>query len=486
MNRKVLILANVGSRDVFYRGEEIKPAREQSEELLASFEQVSQDVQLPILLPGLKFIESLSFKYPELLERGGNAPRVGLFCTDQEDPRHRENDTVGFARIAEKKLPELFPNRSENKGLRLNQKRPVIIEVIRDNPARYDRMYRAYARFFTDNARLGASEETLCFVLASGGTPAMNAMLILHAVQHFGENCVQVYVPPGEEPVEMRVGKQIAEADARRKFDEALGGVQFRAAARIASDAFGGYREPACEYAEHRLAFDFREARDLCEKAVGMAEGGARDLLEDHAEVSGRLERGASNRSDQALLIEELFYNLEVKHESGEFVDVLGRTFRLAEALLTWVVETNTSIRTGKNAKLSKQEAAVNEVPGLRGFLQSYKSDEIGRFDFGRELNRPALMAVAEYLIEPQSGLAEEPRGQVERAVEVARSIKKLADLRNDTILAHGFEGVSEEDIVREYDSNTLVEDLRTSVSSALGRDLSTNPFFELAEKLKF
>ena len=90
----------------------------------------------------------------------------------------------------------------------------------------------------------------------------MNAMLLLHSIRHFGSNCVQIYVPPGEEPVEMRVGRQIAEADARRRFNEALDSLQFRAAASIAESSFGGYRVAACRFAEHRLSFDLRQARE--------------------------------------------------------------------------------------------------------------------------------------------------------------------------------------------------------------------------------
>lgn len=492
MSRKVLILANIGLRDVLYGGEEIKPAREKGAKLIESYEQdeqVLEDIELPILSSGLRYIESLGHRYPEVLGRNEKGPRMGLFCTDQSDPRYQQNDTVMYAHIAEKKLLQMFPpDSSANKGLRLNNKKKeaVTVDKISDNPARYDRMYRHYERFFDRNRRIQDSENWLCFVLASGGTPAMNTMLILHAVQHFGENCVQVYVPPGEEPTEMRVGKQIADADVRRRFNEALATRQFRAAGRIAADSFRGYRVPACVYADHRLAFDFRRAAEECERAVDMAEGEPRELLERHAEDANRLEHGASTLAEQRELISEVFYNLEAKYLNGEYVDLLGRAFRLAEAILTWAVEANTSIRGGSNARLSKQEPAVSEVDGLRECLSDYTSDEIGKFDFDHMLDRPTLLAIAECLAEPQVALPEDRKSQVKKAVQVANSIKGLADLRNKTILAHGFEGVSEERLIAEYSSNTLVNDLREGVGQALGRDLSTNPFLELAETLKF
>ena len=74
----------------------------------------------------------------------------------------------------------------------------------------------------------------------------------------------------------------------------------------------------------------------------------------------------------------------------------------------------------------------------------------------------------------------------VERTVGIADNVDGLAQLRNDSIIAHGFKGVSEEDVIKAYKSGTpLVEDLREGVGAALGKDLSTNPFVEFAEKLE-
>lgn len=59
MSRKVLILANVGNRDVTYKGQELRPAREKGEELLSRFEEASPEIELPILFPSIRYIESL-------------------------------------------------------------------------------------------------------------------------------------------------------------------------------------------------------------------------------------------------------------------------------------------------------------------------------------------------------------------------------------------------------------------------------------------
>lgn len=495
MDRKVLILANVGSRDVLLDGQPLKPARDAGGELLERYEEVKDRIELPIISAGLRHVESLGRRYPEVLGRNERTPQIGLFCTDQRDPDYRESDTVELAEVARRRLPALFPARRENKGLRIRVgKKSVRTFSISRNPARYDHMYSFFEEFFSSDSHLRSPEEWLCFVLASGGTPAMSSMLLLHAIGHFGANCVQVYVAPGQGAANMIAGEHIARAAARRRFNEALEALQFRAAAAIAEDALvgGGWRAAAARYAEHRLAFDFEGAREHCLKALRQAdEAEERELLERHAADIESLEIGAARREHQPLLIAEVLYNMEVKHDCGEFVDVLGRAFRLQEALLTWLVETNTSVRTGRRKVLISergpdQEDAVRAVPGLYEFLTEYRTQEGGRLQLQREINRTALLAVAKHLSRAEAAFPEKVSRRAARVVEAAEGIEQLAKLRNETIIAHGFRGISEEELNSEYGGADLVGDLRESVGAALDKELFPNPFLELSRMLRF
>lgn len=487
-----MILASIGNRDVLYKGQVLESPREDGERLLERYDEVKEDIELPIIEAGLEYVQTLSRRYPEVLGRNQDTPTVGLYCTDQDNPEYRPSDTVELARLIEKKLPELFPTRSENRGLQIRPgKKSILLFPIGENPARYDRMYSFFEDFFAGNQRVQNPEGWLCFVLATGGTPAISSMLLLHSIQHFGSNCVQVYVSRGEDrPQSLRVGQQIARAETQRRFNEALGTLQFRAAAAIAESAFdgGGGRTTTCRYAEHRLAFDFRRSREFFEKALREAQGwNLSKHLEQHADVVDRLDLGASDHAAQPLLIAELFYNLEVKYQSGEFVDVLGRTFRLQEALLTWIVERNTSIRTGTGKRLAKQKREVQDTPGLWEFLENYAiTGEGSGLNLEREINNVALLAVAEYLQSPEAGFSGEEQTRTARVVEVAKSIDKLRNLRNHTIIAHGFSGVSEDELLDTYGSESLIDDLRTGIGTAIGKDLSTNPFVELAQQLRF
>jgi CRISPR-associated protein (Cas_Cas02710) len=487
------MLANVGSRDVIFDGKELKPTREEGEKLLGRYDEVAEHVELPILWAGLRHIESLGRRYSEVLDRDV-PPVVVLFCTDQQDPAYRANDTAAFAGVISRKLPQLFPDRSENEGLRIRQGKKLLWTFpIRKNPARYDHMYTFFEAFFQTNPFVARPEEWLCFVMASGGTPAMTSMLLLHAIQHFGENCVQVYVTPGQGAATMLAGEHVVRAGAQRRFNEALEVMQFRAAARIVEDVLeGGERATASRYAEHRLAFDFERAVEQCLKTLRqISSGGLRDHLEQQAAVLEQLEMGTSDSARRPILIAELFYNLEVRYACGEFVDVLGRAFRIQEALLTWMVEENTGVRTGRRKTLfsdggSSLEEEVRSVPGLEAFLINYRTRENAKLELKQEINRTALFAISQHLCNPQAGLPEERCQQASMVVEVAESIERLARLRNETIIAHGFRGVSEGDLIDAYGAESLVEDLRENVGAALGMSLCANPFFELARLLRF
>jgi hypothetical protein len=488
MSRRALILANVGSRDVRYTGEDLDGHADESRELtprrmgaflLRECENAKDDIDLPILGKGIGHIESLSYKYPEVLQRGNDAPTVGLFCTDQEDERYRESDTIEFAKVVQTKLPQMFPNSKDNKGIRLSDKRSAtILPIGEHDPSRYDDMYSFYAGFFAEKARDWIPLEWRCFVLTSGGTPAMNAALILQAVRHFGENCVQIHVPREDEASELRIGEEMVRAETERRFDEALETLQFRAAARIlAETSREDYRAHACRYAADRLAFDFRGAVDHCRAAIRAAQGDVRKSLERHERLTVRLAQGRPEWANRHMFIEELFYNLEVKAQLNEYVDMLGRVFRLQEALLGWIVRSEIGIESDEDRVVEEKE--VERVPGLWEYMAE-------KLPSGTRINRRSLTVISGYLLKPAAGLPDERREKISKVRSAANKIDKLSNLRNKTIVAHGFEGVSEREVMQTWGSDTLVEDLRSTVAEALDRDLSENPFFELAERLRF
>ena len=500
--RRVLILATLGTSDVRLDGERIRLTREEGEEILNSYDELSDRIDLPILRPCLNYIGAEGG--PEVLDHQGEGPVVGLYYSDQDEdeaePRERSKDTLFFAEIAKRKLHEMYPKSKKNKSLRLQKETNTAKDAVRlyyvpGSPSLYDRMYEFFKEFFgtgvdTEGPDISVAKEWRCYVLPTGGTPAMSSMMLLRAVQHFGASCIQLYTSRDETVTEITFGDHIARSSSRRQFEEALEVLQFRAAAKISDEApqDSSGTSAAARYAEYRLAFDFRRAWKQCREARKLLpEGRLRRRLARHLTAIQKLgavqrmdDEGVPHR-DQPLLIAEIFYNLEVKYRNGEFVDVLGRCFRLQEALLRWTVEEYTGIRTGKGENFAGQQEAIAGVPGLETNL-----DSEDMLNSERQISKAHLYTVVRHLKTEDAKLSEEDRGRVERTVNIANKIDGLAQLRHKSVIAHGFKGVSEEDVIEAYKPDTpLIEDLREGVGVALGKDLSTNPFVELAEKLE-
>jgi len=470
VSRRVVILANVGNRDVSHSSRSLDRPRTEGKELLERYREVSSEIDLPIILPALGFIEE---EWREELEEPAYA---GLFYTDQDpaiSETHREKDTVYLAEIVRRKLLERFDPSRRDAALRFAGKKAIRLYRVEGNPARYDQMHAHFERFFREDRFLSEPEGWLCFVLTSGGTPAMSAMLMLHAIEHFGASCVQVYTDQGGRATDLRVGERLLRRQTARSFDEALESLRFGAAAEILQGSpLSGWRVHACRYAESRLSFDFRRARAHCREALKRAGPQGERLMEE--ELDGLEPLLARNPKK---LLEELFYNMQVKHRSGEYVDFLGRAFRLAEGILTLLVEEDTGIRNDGKRSLADQLEAVEAVRGLRPKVEPVLDH--------RPLNRRILQAVAGHLATAEAGLPEVERERVSRVLGRLAGLDRLAELRNRTILAHGFEGVSREDVEERYGSAGVLEDIRGALEAALGYGVGQNPFERLAERLR-
>ena len=93
----ILVLCNVGSRDVRVEGQAPSPAREEGWRLLQAYDEIAPALTFPIVQPCLGYI---------LAQQGEGIERLVLFGTDQPDPAYRSTDTLYFAQLAARRLPE--------------------------------------------------------------------------------------------------------------------------------------------------------------------------------------------------------------------------------------------------------------------------------------------------------------------------------------------------------------------------------------------
>lgn len=116
----ILALCNVGLRDLQLNEQKVEPARLRGQELWERYdEQVATALSFPILEPSVHYI---------LGQHDQGIDRLVLFGTDQppDDPTQHARDTLYFAKLVAKRLPDLFAEK-------LDQVEATTIEQI--NPA---------------------------------------------------------------------------------------------------------------------------------------------------------------------------------------------------------------------------------------------------------------------------------------------------------------------------------------------------------------
>lgn len=443
-----LLLANVGNRDVVLTDRSRLPQHEDprwwdsprrlGEEIAANLDRYDAALELPLLHPTLDWL---------LNEQGIAADdlQVVLFASDQ--PHHLTlerdwlKDTAPFAQVIRELLEKRYkiPKR--------------FVKHIEGSPADYANMLAFYLRTLPQIAAK-APPDSEVFLEVSGGTPAMSSMLIVAGVEVFGDRVHTLYLEQdARHPSEIGVAQQLF---ARKSRETLLGQIELYAynAALQTVEQSGRLIAPdnhrrdllACllSYADRRLAFDFRRARNALHGALALTTGNTQAQI--------RYWLRELQEPTIADNLSEVIHSAAIKLQLGEYADLVQRVFRFQEASFRYLAE-----QMGMQYKSSKSDEFLDEdwrksLPALDNYLRRYRRGYDGRklaetdrdieVITTRSLNRFSLGAIVEYFVE------HEPRWKPLRAVvDRLFSLSAVADLRNKGLSGHGFNGIGREDL---------------------------------------
>jgi len=454
-----LLLINVGNSDLLADGNRPSPARMEGKELWERYDE--HTFSLPIIEPCLRFV---------LRQTPGIIERIVLFDTDQQPTGAalqkdrngvalRDKDTIWFGRIIERCISERYADRIGTIERR---------DLSGFNPSLYDEAFEAYGRELTE---LYDSGVQTCWVLMSGGIPACNNALHLQAISRFGERCRTIYQPEGGAPYGLRTGAQVLRAFRDAIAIDALQRLDF-SAALLALDGSGQEALLALlRYAQARESFDFDRSQAELELGIAAASGDMRQFMlglrRDLEELAD------AKRSD--LLLWELVVSAGICYRNARYADFLGRAFRFQEATLRHIIESVYQLSTDmSNAKRAANqplwEKGIESNSDLKAYLEAIVIGD-RPFDFSQP-TIPVLTAMVSYLVDDKHGRRADGTGYLEARIrplykEVAKrlgKIKNLSDLRNQSIVAHGFRGVSREAIAAAYGGGDPLEDMRKCV----------------------
>lgn len=458
----ILIMANIGNSDLEVDGQRPKRARPDGEAILQRL--AEHQIEFPILEPCLRHIQR---------QHPNETARLICFYTDQpETPpttqpdRHgvslRDKDTIWFARIAAQVLPERFAGW-------LHEVQPMRIEGSSGpdlNPSIYDEAFEAYG----DLLRRSYDQTVdLCYILTAGGIPACNFALQLQSIIAYAERCRFIYPPEsGRRVNELRIGEQMQSAIQRANAIAALKQYNFPSAlisARAAQSS--DWVIGLLEYAVYREAFDFKRALQSIEQTERRASGSTRELC---ADLRANLQQ-LSEQNDQAALLREVAYSAEIALRNGRYADMLGRIFRLQEGVLRLVVERYLELptdmsRSVKETNLARYLEQIDANQALREYLdQKTIDDKPLRYRDGP--NRPVMQALIEFVINGGVRNNGQPwnknvRERLKAVYHILQRFDRLSDLRNQSVIAHGFAGVSREEIDALYEGGAekIVKDI--------------------------
>ncbi len=479
----ILVLCNVGNRDLILEGEvgPPRPAREEGRRLLDEYPTVAARLTFPIIEPCLRYIIE---QHPDGVDQ------LVLFGTDQPDPAYRASDTLHFAALAARRLPTLLGD-----ALKIADWQPV--RGI--NPALYDEAFEKFDELLTD---LSCGEVDVCYVIITGGIPACNTALLFQGVRHFGDRLRVVYLPQGGEPQELRAGQQVMDAFREAAAVEHLQRLDFaNALPRLERLGIDRGLVGLVAYAAQRCAFDFRSAQDTLLHALRDGDRSVRTFIRQRLrhDLDPLLAKDGGRERLSALL-RELYWNAAITYRHRRYADFLGRVYRFQEAVLRYLVETVFDLPTDLGPKVREANQrlwsdGIRANPRLVAFLETREVN--GKPLDWEVIGRPAYKTLMSYATKEAEGLDAEGKpllspGERKKYTALLRRVNKLdplVELRHRTIIGHDFEGVSESLLLENYKggrkpegtSRTPVEGLE-EIMGMLSIHVQDDPYQAVAE----
>lgn len=477
----ILVLCNVGARDVMVDGAVLGPAREEGRRLLEDYAAVAPRLAFPIIQPNLRYI---------LAQQPAGVDKLVLYGTDQPDVEHRDKDTLYFAELAARRLPELMEGQ-------VHEASAVLVQGI--NPALYDEAFEKFDELLAGLPKEGVEA---CYVILCGGVPACNTALLLQGVRHYGDRLQVVYLPQKGEPQELRAGRQVINAFREAAAIEHLERLDFaNALPRLERLGAHSGLTGLVAYAAQRFAFDFRSAQATLLQALEDGDRGIRQFIAERLRHDlDPLLVGTDDHERLTWLLKELYWNALITYRHRRYADFLGRVYRFQEAVLRYLVELIWGLPTDlKPAVQEANQARWNEgIVANKRLLAFLESQEVeGKPLDWQTIGRPTYKALLSYATDEDLGLDAEgnpllPPGERQRytaLLDRVNAFDRLVELRHRTIIGHDFEGVSEELLLANYKGSRKSDGSQRTPLEGLGEimgmlkvDMRESPYQAVAE----
>ncbi|AEH07257.1 hypothetical protein [Methanothermococcus okinawensis] len=340
----------------------------------------------------------------------------------------------------------------------------IKVYAINDNPSDYSLMFEYYKKTL-NNFKNDKDYESI-YLGITGGTPALSFGLIICGALKWELKAKVLYQSLFKnEPTYMDIGYKLFNILKNREYITLYDKHLYELCAEIGKDynLIPDWKYHYLLGLHYKELFDFKRALEEFDKAYKCDNVNFKDKKEIQKEINSIKDFEKidinnivikDNINLYAKLIDLLIENAKIKWENGEYVDFIGRIFRLKEALLRMIIEKEFNISTNpknveENGKKIKRwlefEEFLDNNPKIYDYLEK-ETDWNGR----KEPNNRVLDWILGYMV--NKGKKEWKK--YAKIYGFSKNLEKLSELRNESILAHGFKGISKTDIVNRYDKN--------------------------------
>lgn len=443
---KVLI-ANIGQRDIALgsAASDVAPSvyaeleqlralkpprlREWAQLVNENYELFAPHLETMILTP---VMESLSRK-------GVSLDCICLVATNQKDERFNAGDTCDCALVIKRLLAD--------RGC-VSNVCTCMMEYVKQPPHDLNRMLDEYQRI------VDGLDAAWVFAECSGGTPACNTALSLRCIERFGENCTEIYAPEKAPIIQLNMGRYILDGHRRHTLERQARAFDFSAIA-------GSDQPPAvCKIAAAaaaRLNLDFPTSRQILQDAcAGPCPMDVASTLKSLKEEADDLVQGK-----YAHVMREVYWNAVVKWRRNEYADFLGRVWRLLEESLRHILK-------------NLWNAAPNPAAGFEASFRRW-TQQVG---LRERPNIPGMVRAISFLLAHPHLAQSHDANKVRQAMDVASSLDQLRTLRNESIIAHGFTGLSHNHVLQgPYKTEQELLDALERLLKAQDIETRNNPY---------
>ncbi len=436
-----------------------------------NFDLIKDNIEIPLIEPFLIYIEG----------KKHDIKKIYLIATDQKDSikdeakEHLGRDTCILAEFLENNYLKYYFNSR-------NKEAPVIETIILNNPPNdYDLMIKEFGKFL-QGTKIEESNDYVVYAEITGGTPQINTSVILNCTAYYRDKVTFLYKSENEREIKsLSVARYILDSYEHESLQRLAERYDFDAIAQNKdySDTVRRLARCAC----YRMNFDFFNYKSEVSGQFNDIYGNP--ILEI-------LRNDAFNLVQQIpeAILNELYWNTVVMWQRDECANFLGRVWRIMEVSLQYALLEVIKCDWDKiNEFKEKFTIWANKNEDFKNYLKGKKKN-YGLSEIKKPIvsNMPILHACIDFLAENDK----EGKNSL-RYNALSSCIKKLralADMRNKSIIAHGFEGVSKDMIkdiikkeIQDIKNNEDIFFIIRSLIESLGMNLSeTNPFEEFKE----